>query len=103
MTIISSEVDSPSTWLRPMKMVRAGTKRTPPPTPTRPPASPPATASSPAITSFTSAPGSRDRQLDRDRDEEHREEQGDRALRDPLLDRGADQHAGDSRHRKQQP
>ena len=44
MTIISSEVDSPSTWVRPRKIVRAGTKRMPPPTPTRPPAKPPAKA-----------------------------------------------------------
>ena len=42
MTIISSEVDSPSTWVRPRKIVSAGTKRTPPPTPTMPPAKPPA-------------------------------------------------------------
>ena len=42
-TIISSEVDSASTWVRPRKIVSAGTKRTPPPTPTRPPARPPAT------------------------------------------------------------
>ncbi len=41
MTIISSEVDSASTWVRPMKIVSAGTKRTPPPTPTRPPVRPP--------------------------------------------------------------
>ena len=51
-TIINSEVDSPSTWERPRKTVSAGTNNTPPPTPTRPPASPPATAIKTASASF---------------------------------------------------
>src|SRR3954453_23015676 len=99
-TIISSEVDSPSTWLRPTKTVSAGTKRTPPPTPTRPPVIPPARQISTAASSLTSVAGrqpsrqpSRQNQLHRDRDQQQGEEVGDGALGDALLDRGAEDDA----------
>src|SRR6478672_4173758 len=96
MTIISSEVDSPSTWERPRKIVSAGTKRTPPPTPTRPPARPPRIAIRTARTSFMlGPPRSRNDQLDCYRHQERREQERDRALRDPLLDRGAEDDAED--------
>src|ERR1700754_1746277 len=112
MTIISSEVASPSTWPRPMKTVSAGTKRMPPPTPTRPPARPPAMQTSTARTSFIGAPpaprrvGSRrsfQDQVDGHRDQQHGEEVGDGALRDPLLDRRAEDDAEHRRDRQQQP
>src|SRR3954451_423874 len=102
MTITSSEVDSPSTWLRPMKTVSAGTKRTPPPTPTRPPVIPPARQISAAARSFTgtSSPTcvSREDQLHGDRHQQQGEEVGDGALGDALLDRGAED---DPDHRRQ--
>src|SRR3954464_7989618 len=106
MTIISSEVDSPSTWLRPRKTVSAGTKRTPPPTPTRPPVMPPARQISTAASSLTSPASpttpSRQDQLHRDRHQQQGEEVGDGALRDPLLDRGAEDDADGRRDREQQ-
>src|ERR1700744_1165763 len=105
MTIISSEVASPSPWPRPMKTVSAGTKRMPPPTPTRPPARPPARQTRTARTSFN---GLRPRswsledQVHRHRDQQQGEQVGDRLLRDPLLDRGAADYADDRRDRQQQ-
>src|SRR5215211_5134918 len=104
-TIISSEVDSPSTWLRPMKTVRAGTKRMPPPTPTRPPVIPPARQISTAASSLTRSPSrasSREDQLHRDPDQEQGEEVGDGALGNPLLDRGAEDDADGGGNREQQ-
>src|SRR3954451_9355363 len=118
MTIISSEVDSPSTWERPRKIVSAGTKRTPPPTPTMPPVKPPAIAIRAASSSFTTmpraslaarrtrdarllAPRSLEHQLDRDRDQQRREEERDGALGDALLHRGPDQDAADRGDREQ--
>ena len=59
-----------------------------------PPAQPPATQMRTARTSFTLA--SLDYVLDRDRDQEDREQVGDGALGDPLLDRGAEEDAGDA-------
>src|SRR5829696_1968781 len=102
-TIVSSEVDSPSTWLRPRKIVSAGTKRMPPPTPIRPPARPPTAASRIAISKsmVSLRRRSRKHQLDRDRDQEQGEEQGDGTFRDPLLERGAEQDPPGGRERKQ--
>ena len=97
MTIISNEVDSPSTWVRPRKIVSAGTKSTPPPTPTRPPASPPAIAIRMAASSFTSTISSIATATRRSG-----EEQGDGALGDALLDRGAHHHPDDGGDREQE-
>src|ERR1700754_1022774 len=105
MTIISSEVASASTWPRPMKTVSAGTNRMPPPTPTRPPARPPATQTRAARISFIGArvlSGSFQDQVDGHRDQQHGEEVGDGALRDPLLDRRAEDDAEHRRDRQQQ-
>src|SRR5690349_3276573 len=88
-----------------MKTVRAGTKRTPPPTPTRPPVIPPARQIRTAASSFTpvsSSRPSRQDQLHRDRDQEQGEEIGDSALGDPLLDRGAEDDADGGGDREQQ-
>src|SRR6476620_533153 len=84
-----------------MKIVSAGTKRTPPPTPTRPPVRPPKRQIRIAASSFIPAP-SREDQLPRDRHQQRGEEVGDGALRDPLLDRGAEDDADDRRDRQQQ-
>src|SRR3954465_4150452 len=103
--IISSEVASPSTWFRPMKTVRAGTKRMPPPTPTRPPVIPPARQIATAASSLTgvrSWGSSRADQLDRDRDQQQGEEVGDGALGDPLLDRGPEDDADGGGNREQE-
>src|SRR5215218_6241761 len=96
-TIVSREVASASTWLRPRKMVSAGTKRRPPPTPIRPPARPPTTAKRIAIRTSTLSPPRRSwhDQLDRDHDQEEGEDQRHGPFGDALLERGAQQDAGD--------
>src|ERR1700710_387419 len=94
-----------------MKTVSAGTKRTPPPTPTRPPARPPATQTRAARTSFIEAPpaprressaSSFEDQVDGHRDQQGGEEVGDGALRDPLLDRRSEDDAQHRRDRQQE-
>src|ERR1700761_7821157 len=88
-----------------MKTVSAGTKRTPPPTPTRPPARPPAMQTRTARTSFIGGPPRRssfEDQVDRHGDQEGGEEVGDGALRDPLLDCGAEDDAAHGGDRQQQ-
>src|SRR5436853_1294413 len=101
-TIISSEVDSASTWVSPMKIVSAGTKRTPPPTPTRPQVRPPKRQIRTAMNSFIAFSRSREDQLHRDRDQERGEEVGDRALGDPLLNRGPEDDSEYGGDREQQ-
>ena len=82
-----------------MKIVSAGTKRTPPPTPTMPPVKPAGHADQ-RRQELVAAHF--EHQLDRDPDQERREEDRDRALGDALLHRGADHDAKDRRDRQQQ-
>src|SRR5215203_4206828 len=71
-----------------MKIVSAGTKRTPPPTPTKPPVSPPKRQIRIAASSLIAPGRSREDQLHGNRDQQRGEEIGDGALGDPLLDCG---------------
>src|SRR5262245_61159390 len=100
-TIISSEVASASTWVRPMKTVSAGTKRTPPPTPRRPPVRPPKRQMRMAASSLMSAPSGED-QLHCHRHQQQGEEIGDGALGDPLLDRGPEDDPDHGGNRQQE-
>src|SRR5207237_10583658 len=85
-----------------MKIVSAGTKRTPPPTPTRPPVSPPQRQINAAASSLIALSRSREDQLHGDRDQQRREEIGDGALGNSLLDRRPEQNPENRRDREQE-